>query len=59
MRARNPWVFRRRRLFGWNVRFMDRASSSLAVKAVSLRKGAEGVKKAVPSTSKSIRNDRR
>jgi len=22
MRTRNPWVFLRRRLFGWNVRFM-------------------------------------
>jgi hypothetical protein len=22
MRTRNPWVFARRRRFGWNVRFM-------------------------------------
>src|SRR3954466_709385 len=39
MRSRNPWVFDRRRLFGWNVRLLTRYSHYMT-SAVRIRPGA-------------------
>src|SRR4051812_27589921 len=41
MRSRNPWVFDRRRLFGWNVRLLTRYSHYMT-SAVRIRRGAGG-----------------
>jgi hypothetical protein len=42
MRSRKPWVFARRRLFGWNVRLLTRGLQE----KVKYGQGGEGVQAA-------------
>src|SRR3954452_3837514 len=52
MRSRNPWVFDRRRLFGWNVRLLTRYShymtSAVRIRRWAGARGAGGRRCAAP-----------